>query len=271
MIVEEGVSDAEISGGTALETIRGTFADAEIVEIPAVDGTEPLIAATIPEELPLPPGWRAVPVRQGLAHLTGETTVELPRVSGFAGPTGRMLRAFHISQWRAESRFCGRCGAQNTGAPGELARLCPACGRMEFPRIAPAVIVLITNDSGEALLAHNKKFTNGMYSLIAGFNEAGESLEHTVTREVREEVNIEVRDIRYVSSQPWPFPHSLMLGFTARYASGVLRPDGIEIVDAQWFSRDNLPPLPGHGSVSRYLINRWLREGGSCREDHRNA
>jgi NAD+ diphosphatase len=96
-----------------------------------------------------------------------------------------------------------------------------------------------------------------MYSLIAGFTEAGESLESTVAREVREEVNIEVKDIRYIVSQPWPFPHSLMLGFTARRASGELRPDGIEIEDAQWFSRDKLPLIPGHGSVSRFLIDRW--------------
>jgi NADH pyrophosphatase NudC (nudix superfamily) len=173
-------------------------------------------------------------------------------------PAGRMLRALHIIQWRGEARFCGSCGAENIDAPDELARLCPACGRMEFPRIAPAVITLIVNGADQALLAHNKKFAPGVYSLIAGFTEAGESLESTVVREVREEVNIEVRDIRYIASQPWPFPNSLMLGFTARYASGELRPDGQEIEDAQWFSRDKLPLLPGHGSVSRYLINRWI-------------
>ena len=97
-----------------------------------------------------------------------------------------------------------------------------------------------------------------MYSLIAGFNEAGESLEDTVVREIREEVNIEVRDIRYVASQPWPFPNSLMLGFSARYASGTIRADGREIEDAAWFGKDALPLLPGSGSVSRYLIGRWL-------------
>jgi NAD+ diphosphatase len=169
-----------------------------------------------------------------------------------------MLRAYHISQWRADSRFCGSCGTKNTDAPDELARLCPACGRLEFPRIAPAVITLVINGTGEALLAHNKKFAPGVYSLIAGFNEAGESLENTVAREIREEVSIEVRDIRYIVSQPWPFPSSLMLGFTARYVSGSLRPDGIEIEDARWFPRDKLPLLPGGGSVSRYLINSWI-------------
>jgi NAD+ diphosphatase len=121
------------------------------------------------------------------------------------------------------------------------------------------VITIIINDKGEALLAHNKKFVNGVYSLIAGFNEAGESLEATVARETREEVGVEVKDIRYIRSQPWPFPNSLMLGFTARHAGGEIKPDGIEIEDARWFSRDSLPSLPGHGSVSRYLISLWLK------------
>lgn len=252
VIVGEGVPDAEAAGAAALETILGAFKDPEIFEIPAMDGPEPIIAATIPAELPLPPGWRAVPIRQTLARFSGETAVDR------LGPAGRMLRAFHIGQWRADSRFCGRCGAKNTDASGELARLCPVCGRMEFPRIAPAVITLVINDADEALLAHNKNFDAGIYSLIAGFTEAGESLENTVIREIREEVNIEVRDVRYVCSQPWPFPHSLMVGFTACYASGTLRPDGIEILDAQWFSRNKLPLLPGHASVSRLLINTWI-------------
>jgi len=159
---------------------------------------------------------------------------------------------------RQESRFCGSCGARNTWASDELARLCPACGRLEYPRIAPAVITFITNDEDKALLAHNSKFTPGIYSLIAGFAEPGENLETAVAREIREEVNIEVRDIRYRLSQPWPFPNSLMAGFSARYASGTIRPDGVEIEDAQWFSRDNLPMLPSHGSVSRCLIEQWM-------------
>jgi NAD+ diphosphatase len=252
MVVGEDVLDTGVSGGTPLEAVARSFKKCEIFEIPAVEGPAPVITASIPADLPLPPGWRTVSVRQYLSQFAGGTPPDS------RGPTGRMLRAFHISQWRAESRFCGSCGTKNIDAPEELARQCPACGRLEFPRIAPAVITLIINDSGEALLAHNKKFAPGVYSLIAGFNEAGESLENTVAREIREEVNIEVRNIRYITSQPWPFPNSLMMGFTARYASGVLRPDGGEIEDAQWFSRDKLPLLPGNGAVSRYLINNWI-------------
>jgi len=141
---------------------------------------------------------------------------------------------------------------------GELARKCTCCGRLEYPRVSPAVITIVINDRGEALLAHNKKFATGLYSLIAGFSEPGESLEATVTREIKEEVGIDVKDIRYIRSQPWPFPDSLMLGFSAHHAGGELRPDGIEIEDARWFSRDNPPNLPGSSSVSRYLINLWL-------------
>jgi NAD+ diphosphatase len=158
-----------------------------------------------------------------------------------------------------ESRFCGRCGGANRDADsGEPARQCSLCGRLEFPRIAPAVIIIVINDKGEALLAHNKKFVAGVYSLIAGFSEAGESLEATVVREIKEEVNIDIKDISYVRSQPWPFPNSLMIGFSARYAGGELRPDGIEIEDVRWFPRDSPPNLPGSSSVSRYLINLWL-------------
>jgi NAD+ diphosphatase len=175
-----------------------------------------------------------------------------------SGPVGRVLRIFHISQWRKDSAYCGTCGSRNGDSPTELARICPGCGRLEFPRISPAVITIIINDRGEALLAHNKKFASGVYSLIAGFNEAGENLEMTVAREIREEVGLEVKDIRYTASQPWPFPNSLMLGFTARHAGGEIRCDRIEIEDAQWFRRDALPGLPGSGSVSRYLIGLWL-------------
>jgi NAD+ diphosphatase len=254
LVLPNAVPDDALLGGMAIDALQkdfgGNFADS--FEAPSLDGGGSIAACSLAEDAPLPAGWRLFPVRQFLGLFTQGM------VEG-AGPLGRMLRAFHIVQWRRESRFCGSCGSPNADADtGELARRCPACGRFEFPRISPAVIVLIINDKDEALLAHNKKFLNNVYSLVAGFNEAGESLEATVAREIREEVNIEVKDIRYAASQPWPFPNSLMLGFTARYASGVPKPDGVEIEDAAWFGRDRLPNLPGPGSVSRYLINRWL-------------
>jgi NAD+ diphosphatase len=257
LLLPADIPDSRMDAGLCPD-LAGEFEAPDYYELPAVDpsagGAEtagPIGCVSVSPECSLPPRWRALPVRQALSLMGGGM------VEG-RGALGRLLRAFHIAQWRRESRFCGSCGAANTDARDELARLCPACGRLEYPRIAPAVIVIIINDQGEALLAHNKKFLNGVYSLIAGFNEAGENLEATVAREIREEVNIAVREIRYITSQPWPFPHSLMLGFSARYASGTVRPDGIEIEDARWFSADALPPLPGTGSVSRYLINRWL-------------
>jgi NAD+ diphosphatase len=207
---------------------------------------------SVDPKFPLPPHWRALPVRQGLSLVSPGKTLD------GKGPVGRLLRAYHVAQWRRDSSYCGSCGTKNTDAPDELARLCPSCGRREYPRISPAVITIIINDNNEALLAHNRKFADGVYSLIAGFNEAGENLEATVAREIQEEVGLEVKEIRYIASQPWPFPNSLMLGFTARYASGEIRPDGEEIMDARWFTADTLPNLPGFGSVSRYLINRWL-------------
>ncbi|MCL2211713.1 MAG: NAD(+) diphosphatase [Treponema sp.] len=177
---------------------------------------------------------------------------------------GDILHACHISQWRWDSRFCGTCGALNGDAPScspdqlLVHRVCSKCGRIEFPRICPAVITVITDDENRILLAHNKRFKAGVYSHISGFNEAGESLEETVVREIQEEVNIKVKNIEYIKSQPWPFPNSLMVGFKARYSSGTITPDGEEIEDAKWFTKNDLPELPANGSLSRFMINDWL-------------
>ena len=235
-----------------VESAFGNIKNSDTCIVPALDGKEGIRLFALPDG-ELPSGWKAVPVRQALNLMTCGNIAE------GRGPIGRFLRSYHISLWRKDSRFCGSCGAANRDSESEdLARQCPACGRIEFPRISPAVITIVINNRGEALLAHNKKFINSVYSLIAGFNEAGESLEDTVAREIKEEVNLDVTDIRYIRSQPWPFPNSLMLGFAARYNGGDLRPDGIEIEDARWFSRENLPELPGNGSISRYIIGLWL-------------
>ncbi|HEY4333887.1 MAG TPA: NAD(+) diphosphatase, partial [Ilumatobacteraceae bacterium] len=170
-------------------------------------------------------------------------------------------RAVQIVEWARTHRFCGRCGTETALAPGERAMKCPACGLLAFPRIAPAMITLVTRGHGadaEALLAQGVAFRGPMYSCLAGFVEPGESLEGAVAREVREEVGIEVKNIRYWGSQPWPFPHSLMLGFHAEHAGGEIVCDPTEIVDAQWYRRDSLPPIPHRISIARKLIDAWL-------------
>jgi len=166
-------------------------------------------------------------------------------------------RAAQLVEWDRTHLHCGRCGTPTEHAPGERARRCPVCGHAAFPRLSPAVIVRVTRGD-EILLARAQRFPGGMYSVLAGFVEPGESLEECVARELEEEVGIEVADIAYFSSQPWPFPHSLMIGFTARWVSGDLRLEEAEIADAQWFTRDALPELPGRLSIARKLIDDWL-------------
>ena len=244
--------DQAIEPGKELELTKNLAEEeADFYSVPSLNESGPVNAMML-HIAAIPAGWKQIPVRQAVSMMNAGNMAE------GIGNTGRILRSFHIGQWRRESRFCGSCGSRNRDSDSEVARLCPSCGRLEYPRISPAVITLITNDKNETLLAHNKKFTSKIYSLVAGFNEAGESLETTVAREIREEVSIEVCDIRYICSQPWPFPNSLMIGFAARYAGGSIRADGFEIEDAYWFARDRLPLLPATGSVSRYLIDLWL-------------
>jgi NAD+ diphosphatase len=142
---------------------------------------------------------------------------------------------------------------------GERAKVCPKCGYLAYPRIAPAIIVAILNGD-KILLAHNRNFRNNIYSLIAGYVEPGETFEQCVAREVGEEVGIRVKNIKYFGSQPWPFPYSIMVAFTAEYDGGEITPDGFEIVDAGWYSHDNLPFIPAKGSVARKLIDLYIEK-----------
>jgi NAD+ diphosphatase len=167
--------------------------------------------------------------------------------------------ATQLVEWAATSRFCGRCATPTVRATEDRSMRCPACGLSAYPRIAPAVIVLVRRGE-EALLARGARFPRPFYSTLAGFVEVGETLEQAVAREIREEVGIEVKDVRYFGSQPWPFPHSLMVGFTACWAGGDLRPDPAEIGDAQWFRADALPVVPPPISIARSLIDAWLAE-----------
>jgi NAD+ diphosphatase len=171
-------------------------------------------------------------------------------------------RAVQLVEWARTHRFCGRCGQPTEDASGERARRCPACRLLAFPRLAPAAIMLVERDDGSALLARNANFPPGMFSCLAGFVEPGETLEETVRREVREEIGVEVGDVRYHSSQPWPFPHSLMIGFTATWRSGDIAVDGTEIAEAAWFRPAELPQVPPPMSIARRLIDDWVMRRG---------
>ena len=165
--------------------------------------------------------------------------------------------AVQIVEWDRTHRFCGRCGTPTENARGERAKRCPACRLLAFPRVSPAMIVRVTRGE-EILLARGRRFADPMYSVLAGFVDPGESLEECVRREVREEAAIEVEDIRYFGSQPWPFPHSLMVGFTARWAGGEIRIDPEELMDAGWFRADALPAVPPKQSIARQLIDAFV-------------
>ena len=163
-------------------------------------------------------------------------------------------RAMAYLNWRAATKYCGRCGAPNGDKSDELARLCPSCCALSFPRISPAVLAVVMKGD-RILLARNALNKTGMWSILAGFVEPGETFEGCVRREVLEEVSVEVEADGYLGSQPWPFPDQLMVGFLATWKSGELRPDGVEIAEAGWFGPDDHPPLPMHGSLSRRLID----------------
>ena len=167
-------------------------------------------------------------------------------------------RAVQIVDWDRTHQLCGRCGTPLRVKTTERAKECPKCDLLHFPRLAPAIIVLVERGN-ELLLARSRHFMPGMYSVLAGFVEPGESLEEAVVREVREEVGISIKDIKYFGSQPWPFPHSLMIGFTATYAGGNISLDDSEIEDAGWFTANNLPRIPGKISIARKLID-WFAD-----------
>jgi NAD+ diphosphatase len=168
------------------------------------------------------------------------------------------LRGVHLVKWEKSCQYCSQCRAALKSKTDIRAKECPECGRLEFPRLSPAMIVLI--EKGDTLLlARSSRFPGAFFSVLAGFVEPGESLEDAVHREVREETGINLKNIAYFGSQPWPFPDSLMIGFTAKYESGEIVVDKEEIVEAGWYRADNLPLIPGKLSIARQLID-WFVE-----------
>ncbi len=210
-----------------------------------LDGV-PCIAAEVSKEDPAPKGFGWCNLRS----LYQKMDMEVFAIAA---------RAVQIIEWDRTHQYCGHCATPMTQLPTERAKRCPSCGLRQYPRLSPAVIMLVYKGD-KVLLARAPRFRAGMYSVLAGFVEPGESLEETVAREVREEVGIEVKNIRYFGSQPWPFPKSLMVGFVAEYAGGELTPDLEEIEAADWFAKDELPPVPGELSIAWKLIDWFVRQ-----------
>jgi NAD+ diphosphatase len=219
-----------------------------------------VVAAAAGLEALLPPG-------------PGEPGTEV-RPAGLreAGPllgdrdAGLLTHAVALANWHESHQHCPRCGAPAEPLPAGHARVCTNDGSEHFPRTDPAVIMLVTDDQGRCLLARNRRWPARRVSILAGFVEPGESAEQAVVREVAEETGIAVGDVRYLGSQPWPMPQSLMLGFRARAASGQqIRVDADEISEARWFTRDDLRAamaagdvlLPPPVSIARQIIEAW--------------
>ncbi|HLM66349.1 MAG TPA: NAD(+) diphosphatase, partial [Longimicrobium sp.] len=227
---------------TGLDARAGVWVDA------GEAGGLPCAAVSLSDGATAPAGMRWMRLRATHALLPPE----LWRMAG---------RASEIVEWERAHRFCGRCGGRTEACGEALARRCTRCGALHYPRLQPAVLVCVA-DGDRLLLARSPHFPARMYSTLAGFVEPGESLEEAAAREVREEVGIEIRGVRYFGSQPWPFPSSLMVAFTAEYAGGDLRPDPAEIEDVAWFEPDALPPVPPAMSLARAMIDAWVRDHG---------
>lgn len=210
-------------------------------------GERHCFSAEVPREMDAPAGWRWSDLRS----LYGRLDDALYALAG---------RAVQIVDWDRTHAFCGVCGTPTVTRRTERSRECPSCGHTAYPRLAPAVMALVRRLPDEILLARSPRFPAGMFSALAGFAEPGETLEQCLHREVLEEVGIRVANLRYFASQPWPFPHSLMIAFVCDWADGELAPDGIEIESANWFKIDGLPELPKPISIARRLIDATVVE-----------
>lgn len=225
--------------------VKDVFPEWQGDELPLIGrfGTTNCFALETAEFPDLPENLVEFPIRQYLLEFD-------------EGHRQALCRARGLLAWRKQHRYCGGCRTELIASGNDCGLVCPECAAVYYPQLAPAVIVAITrNDGKELLLAHNCSFAGNVYSLIAGFVEAGESVEAAVHREIWEECSIHVKNVKYLTSQVWPFPNSLMLAFSAEYDSGTATADGVELSDVQWFSADNLPDLPAAGSVARQVID----------------
>ena len=229
------------------DDVRGLLpADGMLMAVGTIDGAICCGTSAQLEDVDIPSGLSVKPTRIAFAE---------------SGPDimNAVSRVREMSTWRRQHRLCGGCGTPMSFSDTDLALVCPQCGERYYPQIAPAVIVAITrNGRKELLLAHNKRFMDRTFGLIAGFVETGETVEQAVRREIMEETGISVKNIRYLSSQPWPFPNSLMLAFEAEWESGEAKPDGTELVEIGWFTRETLPTIPAPGSIAHKVITQFF-------------
>lgn len=200
-----------------------------------------VIARDLLENEAIPEGYQLVPIRE---LIQSWSTTEFLQAS----------RAVQLLEWRRNHKFCSHCGHVTEIHSKEYAMVCPACSYHQYPRVQPCIITIITKGDNEVLLAKSVHNKSNMYGLIAGFVEVGETLEEAVQREAFEEVGLKLKNIRYMSSQPWPFPSNLMIAFHAEYDSGEIQLQVEEISEAQFFRFDQLPEIPFKGSIAHAMI-----------------
>ena len=206
-----------------------------------------IYCAEIPIDCALPSTLTAIPLKKSLELVSDKWRHFL-------------MKAHAIINWDKNHQFCGQCGNPTIPRLAIFERVCTPCSLSFFPRISPSIIVRITKGK-EILMSRGHHFAKGVYGLIAGFIEPGETIEEAICREVKEEVGIEIKNLRYFGSQPWPFPDSLMIAFTADYASGKLIIDKNELAEAEWYAYNQLPGGPSTSvSIARQLIESFVKE-----------
>lgn len=221
-----------------------------------ISAGDQVIARDLLDDESIPAGLQLVPIRQLLQLWTVEQFEQASR-------------AIQLLEWRRNHKFCSHCGHQTEVHASEYAMVCPSCGYHQYPRVNPCVITVITRGKDEILLAKSARNKNsGMYGLIAGFVEVGETLEEAVRRETLEEVGLSLKGIQYLASQPWPFPSNLMIAFKAEYAAGDIALQPEEISDAAFFKFDQLPEIPFKGSIAHAMIMHAVH-GSAAADDTR--
>ncbi|MBJ9738802.1 NAD(+) diphosphatase [Acinetobacter oleivorans] len=209
---------------------------------------EQVIARDLLADEPIPEGLQLVPIRQLITSWSKEQFLQASR-------------AVQLLEWRRNHKFCSHCGHPTEVHPTEYAMVCPSCRYHQYPRVNPCIITVITRGDDEILLAKSVHNKTNMYGLIAGFVEVGETLEEAVQREAFEEVGLRLKNVQYMSSQPWPFPSNLMVAFRAEYESGEIKLQEEEIADAQFFKIDQLPEIPFKGSIAHSMIMQITQAG----------